>query len=117
MVEDPEDEILHLGIRQVEQPLVADQRRLAPLGAHHPLGMALGQLALRVDHLGLDPDAELQPQLPDLIHQLRQAAVDLLLIHIPVPKAGVVIIPGAKPTVIHDNHIDAERRRALRQLQ
>ena len=49
-----------------------------------PVGVRLVQLAVRRDHLRLEPDAEFQPQLVHLVHQVFQTTLYFVLVHEPV---------------------------------
>ncbi len=69
------------------------------------------QPAVLGDSLRFQPDAKLQPLLPDPLSQLRQGAAQLLLIGLPVSQPAVVVIPFPEPAVIHDKQFDSQVRR------
>ena len=68
-------------------------------------------------HLRLKPNAELHPQLVDLIHQIFQSAFQLPLIYLPVSQRTVVAVPCPEPTVVHDQHLYAQLRSLRGNLQ
>ena len=70
--------------------------------------MLLGQLASRIDHLGLYPESELEPLLRGIVGQRLDAVGQLGAVGLPVaqPLFGVVArILVAKPSVVQHKHL------------
>ena len=67
--------------------------------------MSAIQIRIRVDHFGLDPDAEGNAGLLYLFRKGFQSVFEFLRIGLPVAQARPVVVPLAKPAVIHDQHI------------
>ncbi len=108
-VDHPED-LLHDIIpdflfRHIEIQLRPASHRQPPRNSQTPVGMSAVKVAVLGHHLRFQPDTEFQSQLPDLFHKLWQAAVDLLLIDIPVSQTGVITVPLAEPAVIQHEHL------------
>ena len=72
-VEDPEDEVLYRRVGQVQHQLMAIIMFGAVGQADDPFRMALIQVALRIHHLGFNPDAEAQLTLLGLCDQIADA--------------------------------------------
>ena len=112
VVEDLEDEILHRGIREVQQPLFAGFGRFALRRPHDPVGVLLGQFALGVDHFGLDPDAEFQPLAVGVGGDVVDACGEFLPVDLPVAQSGVggvARVLVAEPAVVEHEHFETHR--------
>ncbi len=112
LVHDAEHEFLHFGVRQVEHELCASATlvHLAVGLLDHPFGVLLEKLALRVGHLGFDPDAELEPFLPGRGRQPLDALGEFLLADHPVAEARRAVVARvfvAEPAVVHHEHLPA----------
>ena len=66
------------------------------------------EIGIRVDHFGLDPQAEIHAQGVNFVDQRLEAVGKLVLIDVPVAEAGVVVLALAKPAVVHHEAIDAD---------
>ena len=86
---------------------------MPPRNLHNPFRMSAVEIRILRYHLRFKPDAEFHTQIIDLPHQFRQAALNLILIDIPITQTGIVIIPLAEPAVIHHNHFDTHIFRCL----
>ena len=110
-VQDPVDAfdqvVLDFPASDVQHQLVAAPDRVAPGDLHSPVGVRAEEVGVLRHHLGLEPDAEFHAEVIDLPHELRQAALDLLLIDEPVAEAGIVVVALSEPAVVHDDHLDA----------
>ena len=73
------------------------------------------QIGIGIDHLRLDPQAEVHAQRVNLVDQRLQPVRKLLLVHVPVAEAGVIVFALPEPAVVHHEAIDAERRGLFRQ--
>lgn len=116
VVEYPEDEVLHLGVREVQQPLAARQGRFAAGRADDPFGVLLGQLAAGADHLGFDPDAEFQPLVVGVGGDVVDAFGQLLAVHLPVAQPRLVVVARvfvAEPAVVEHEHFEPHGRRVV----
>ena len=108
--------ILHVLPGKIKDELVAAEHRV-PSGNHHrPFGMSPVQVAVNGNAFRLEPDAEPKAQRRDAFSQLLQGAAQLFLIGIPVSQAGIVAVTLSKPAVVHDEELDSQRRRVLRDV-
>ena len=89
-----------IGMVQIEHELVARQHRLVSVGGERPLRVSAVQVAVRVDHLRLDPDAELHAQAAHVIDQRAEAGRVRIGRHDPVAEAGRVVAARAEPPVV-----------------
>ena len=71
------------------------------------------EVAVGVDHLRLDPDAELHAQGAHVLDQRCEAVGVGIGRHPPVTEAGAVVAAAAEPAVVEDEALDADRRGAL----
>ena len=99
--------ILHIPAAHIENHLIAAAHCMAARNLHSPFRVGTVKVAVFRNHFRLKPDAEFHSQLMNLIHQLMQAAFNLIFIHIPVAKAAVVVIPFSEPAVIHNKKVNA----------
>ncbi len=106
-VEHAEQVVAHVLARQVQHPL------LPPLdlvgGSQHPVGMGAGEVAVEVDHLGLDPEAECHALGPHMRDQRRQSVGPLAPIDLPVAEAGGVVVALAEPAVVQHEALGPQR--------
>ena len=61
-VEVAEDEVERLAVAEVEHELLAAEHRVVALGDERPVRMRTEHVAVGVDHLRFDPDAELHAE-------------------------------------------------------
>ena len=73
------------------------------------------QLGVRVDHLRLEPQAELHAPGPHVIHQAVQPARPDLLVHPPVAEPGVVVAAPGEPAVVQHVPLHPGLGRQVRQ--
>ena len=90
--------------------------RCRPWEVDHPIRVGAVQLAVRVDHLRLDPQPKVHPQRVDLLDQRLQTVWEFLLIRPPVAQPGVVILAPVEPAIVHHEQLHAHLRRQLCQL-
>ncbi len=107
------DVLPHLPAGEIQHQLAAPQGLGAAGDPQGPVRVLPVKLAVLAYHLRFHPDAKLHPQLPDAGHQGLQAAGELPLVHLPIPQAAVIIIPPAKPAVVHHKQLHAKLRGAL----
>ena len=115
LVQPGEGVLLHVVARQVQQQLVPRLRVLTIGKLHRPLRMRPVEIAVRVHHLRLHPDAEVHPQRTDAIDDRLEPMRKLLRVHIPVPQSGVVVLALAKPSVVDHKPLHPQLGRTLRQ--
>ena len=111
-VEDAEDEVLDGRVGEVEHPLRALGIDFPARALDDPVGMVLGEFGLGIDHLRLDPDAELQAFGMGISGDVIDALGELADIDLPVAKGGVVAVAGvfvAEPAVVEHEHLEAHR--------
>ena len=101
------------GIGEVEDQLVAAEHRFVAGVGERPVGMGPVQVAVRVDHLRLDPDAEFHAEGAHSLDQRRQPLGMGIGGDPPVAEPGGVVTAPAEPTVVEHEALDADRRGAL----
>ena len=95
-------------VLQVEHLLVAPLRRHASASAQDPLGMRARHLGVEVDHLGLDPEAELHAEAADVVDEGVEPAGPDSRIDGPVTEAGAVVPSTQEPPVVEDEALHAD---------
>ncbi len=105
-----------VGSGEIQHKLVPSPYGLPARYLQHPVRMCSVQFAILRHHLRLNPDSEFYALTVDIFNQFPQSAPQLFLVDLPVPETAVVVLSFPEPAIIHDNHIDTERRRALRQF-
>ena len=73
------------------------------------------EIGVGIDHLRLDPQAEIHAECMHFVDERLEAVGELLLVDIPVAEAGVVVFALAEPAVVHDKAVHAERGGFFRQ--
>ena len=56
------DECERVGVAEVEHQLLTAEHRFVPFAGQRPVGVRTEDVAVGVDHLGLDPDPELHAE-------------------------------------------------------
>ena len=113
VVEDAEHEVLHGRIAQVQHPLVPALVDFPAGALHDPFRMRVGQVALGIDHLRLDPDAEPQSLVMGIRGHIINSFRKLGRIDFPVAEASVVPVAGivlGEPAVVQDEHFETHGR-------
>ena len=100
---------------QVQDPLVAVLGRSAGAVGQDPLRVGAGQLGVDVDHLRLEPQAELHAQGVDVLHERLQTVRPGLGGDLPVAQSRGVVAAGAEPAVVQDVALDADLGRGVGQ--
>ena len=103
------------GGAQVQDPLVTVLRGPAGAVGQDPLRVGAGQLGVDIDHLRLEPQAELHAQGVDVLHERLQTVRPGLGGDLPVAQSGGVVAPGAEPAVVQDIALDAGLGRSVGQ--
>jgi hypothetical protein len=85
----------HLGPAQVKDELMPLQRRPPLASGEDPIGVGAVEVGVGVDHLGLDPQAELQAAAAYVVGELMQSAGPDVVVDMPVPQAGLVSAAAA----------------------
>ena len=113
LVEQREQGVAQVVVRplvlQVEDLLLAPLRRHGGAPAQHPLGVAAGGLGVEVDHLRLDPQAELHAAAGHVVDQRAQALRPDGGVDRPVAEAGGVVAAAEEPAVVEDEALDPDR--------
>ena len=107
-VEEAEDVLLHIVARHVEHHLRAQFAARAAGEVHDPIGMGAVEIAIGVDHLGFDPEAELHLERVHGIDQALQTLREFLRVDGPIAESGVVVVAFAKPAIVHHEEFHAE---------
>ena len=100
-------------VREVEHVLLPRGNGQLVASAEDPVGMPPGELAVEVDHLGLDPEAELHAESAHLLDERPEARGPHALVDEPVAETGGVVTPAPEPAVVEHESLDADRGRAL----
>ena len=108
------DVIDDLGPAEVEHELLAALRPFAPGDADRPLGVGTEQVAVRVDHLGLDPHAEVEAERMDVAGERLEAVRELAPVDDPVAQRRVVLVAPPEPAVVEHEQLDPEVLRLAR---
>src|SRR5438270_2848507 len=66
------------------------------------------KITVGVDHLRLDPQAEVHAQRVYLIDEWLKAIRKFLRIDVPITQAGMVVLAFAEPAIIHDEAFDSQ---------
>ena len=95
-------------VLQVEDLLLAPLRRHGGAPAQHPLGVAAGGLGVEVDHLRLDPQAELHAAAGHVVDQRAQPLRPDGGVDGPVAEPGGVVAAAEEPAVVEDEALDPD---------
>ena len=121
LVEQRQDLPLHVlvgaGDRQVEHLLVACRNGQLVACRHDPLGVGARHVRVGVDHLRLDPEPELHPQLADPVDERVQPVGPRVRRDDPVTEPRVVVAAGAEPAVVEHVALDPHARGPLGELE
>jgi hypothetical protein len=112
-VEHVDQVLLHIRAPQVEDQLVAQQRGLARRKVDRPVRVRAVEVAVRVDHLRLQPEAEIHAQRVDPLDQRLDAVGEFAGVGPPVAQARVVDVAAVEPAVVHHKEFHAHLRRDL----
>jgi hypothetical protein len=74
-----------------------------------------GEIAVGVDHLGLDPQAELHAEVANVIHERVQTLRPDLAVDQPVAQPGCVVAAAREPPVVEHEAFDPHGGRGIRQ--
>ena len=104
-----EQVIRRLGPGDVQHQLVACTQQRPAGQLQRPIRMSTVELAVGVDHLGLDPQAEAHAQAVDMMDQITQALRELALVGPPVAQRGAVVVAAMEPAIVEHEALDAQR--------
>ncbi len=107
---------VRLRVPEVEHLLVPGLGGQPVARRQDPLGVAAGEIRVRVDHLRLNPQAELHAQVADVAGQRVEPVRPHPLVHVPVAEPGVVVPPPAEPAVVQHEPLGADPGRDVRQF-
>ena len=89
---------------------------LTALIAIYPIGMRAVQIAVRIDHFRLNPQAELHAQTVHMVDKRLQPVRELFGINVPVAQTGVIVVALAKPAVVYYKQLNAQLGRLIGEL-
>ena len=78
--------------------------------------MSAIQIAIRIHHLGFNPQPEIHAQMIHIFDEAVQSVRKLLRIHDPVTKPGLGVVSFAEPSVIDDKELNADLGRLISEL-
>ena len=104
----PNEVVDDLGPAHVEDELLAALGPLPAGDADRPVRVSLEQLAALADHLGLDPQAELQAERLDRAGQPVDAVGQLAAVDEPVAERRRVVVALPEPAVVEDEQLDPQ---------
>ena len=87
-------------VGEVEHLLVPGRHRLPARHREDPVGVGPEQVRVGVDHLRLDPEAELHPPVPDVADQRAEPVRPDRLVDVPVAEPGGVVPAVPEPAVV-----------------
>ena len=102
------DCIAHIAPRIIQHILRSGLRARSALDADGIIRMCAEQIAVRRDHLRLEPEPEAHPLSGDVVGQRLQPAGELPLIRHPVAERAVIAVASAEPAVIQHEQLNAE---------
>ena len=111
-----QDVVVRLGDPQIEHLLVPRRHRCAAAGRHDPLRMLPREVGIEVDHFRFEPQAEFHAERTHVIDDRVQTVRPHRLVDVPVPQSRQIVAPVPEPAVVEDVPLDAEFRRAIRQV-
>ncbi|MNJ49661.1 hypothetical protein D3C77_449060 [compost metagenome] len=97
-----DDGVAYVGAGVIEHELVASGRARPIRHMDDPIWVIAVKLAVFINHLGLEPKAELHAETCDPIPKLPEAAGQLLPIDVPIAQRRRVIVTFAEPPVIQN---------------
>ena len=92
---------------EIQHQLISTVSRFSSRYGKCPVRMLPVQIAVFGNHLRLNPDTEFYAQSIDSSNQFSKCTSELLLVDRPVPETAIVIVTFAKPSVVHDYHLDS----------
>ena len=105
----------HVGVGQIQHPLVAAQGGGLARGAQGIVGMGPEQIAVLVDALRLKPQAKVHPQALHGLGELLQPMGQLFAVDAVIPQPGRIAIPLAEPAVVQHKQLGPQLFGALGQ--
>ena len=115
-IEHAEQIIADVIAAQIEDQLVTRSRALAAGLGQHPIGVSAVQIAVRVDHLGFDPQAEFHPQAADLVGERLQAIRVFDRVAGPVAQPGGIVCAALEPAIVEHEAFGPDRGGSLGQF-
>ena len=86
---------------------------MAALRVQDPVGMSAVKLTVLVDHLELDPEAELHAERIDALRKARDAVRQAVGVRPPVAEATRLTAARGEPAIVEDEELDADIVRRL----
>jgi hypothetical protein len=120
LVQDGEDRVPDVAVAlldtEIDHLLVSRLDRQPTSRSHDPLRMRPGDVGVNVDHLGLEPQAELHAEALDGVDQRMQTMRPHVRGDGPVAKSGGVTTALPEPSVVEHIALDANLRGGLGEL-
>ena len=98
----------HVVAAEVEDELVAEGQLRRRGGGQNPVRMGPEQVAVRIDHFRLEPQAELHAQALHVPGQRTQSVRIDGRVHLPVAEARPVVAAAQEPPVVEDEALDTD---------
>ena len=73
-----------------------------------PVRMFTVEVAVFINHLGLDPDTEFEAHVIDLPNQLTKCTAQFFLIDLPVSQSAQFAVTLSEPAVIQYKHLNSQ---------
>ena len=99
---------MHLGPGHVEHVLVSRRRARTVVGLEQPVRVLAGQVGVEVDHLRLEPQAEVHAELVHTVDQRVEAVGPPERVDVPVAQAGPVVRATSEPPVVEHEPLDPD---------
>src|SRR5665213_2114113 len=108
LIEEAVDVGAHVGAGKIEHQLIAPFGARTAGEVQYPIGMLAVKIAVGVDHLRLNPQAEIHAERVNFVDERLKTVGKLLRIDVPIAEAGVIVLALAKPAIVHNEAFYAE---------
>ena len=103
-----DDIITNIFSRKIKHQLISAKSRFSFGYANCPIRMRPIQLAVGIDTFGLKPKPELHPHTVNGFGERIDSARKLFAVDSPIAKSRVIVVSFSKPSVIENEHLDAQ---------
>ena len=107
-VQSRRDVVVRVRMGEIEDLLLPRRRGQCHPAPQYPVRMPACQVAVGIDHLGLDPQPELHAEVTDMVDQRMQALRPYVFVDEPIAETGRVVAPAREPAVVEHESFDAD---------
>ena len=108
LVQPAEDVVFYVRTREVEQQLLATFGAWTTGEVHRPVRVFAVEVGVRIDHLRLDPDAEIHAEGVHTVDHRLQTVRKFLRVHVPVAQSAMIVRPLPEPAIVDHHALHAE---------